>query len=112
MKVFLSIDIEGVNGICSWDETEANHPRYREFKEQLQREVSAACRGAIKAGATEIVVKDAHDSARNLSILDLPKEVKLLRGWEGCPCSMMAGLDSTYDAVIFILYDDKEQFVL
>lgn len=104
MKVFMSIDIEGVNGICSWDETEANHPRYREFKEQLQREVSAACRGALKAGATEIVIKDAHDSARNLSILDLPKEVKLLRGWEGCPCSMMAGLDETYDAVVFIGY--------
>jgi len=104
MKVFLSIDIEGVNGICHWEETDASSPRYKEFQEELQREVNAACRGAISAGATEIVIKDAHDSARNLNILDLPEMVKLHRGWEGGPCSMMAGLDSTFDAVVFVGY--------
>ena len=31
-KVFLSVDIEGINGINNWDETEAGHPRYAEFK--------------------------------------------------------------------------------
>jgi len=104
MKVFMSIDIEGINGICCWDETEADTSRYNEFKQELQREVNAACRGAIEAGATEILIKDAHDSARNLSILDLPKEAKLLRGWEGTPCSMMAGLDESFDAVMFVGY--------
>lgn len=104
MKVFMSIDIEGINGICCWDETEADTSRYNEFKQELQREVNAACRGALKAGATEILIKDAHDSARNLSILDLPKEAKLLRGWEGTPCSMMAGLDESFDAVMFVGY--------
>ncbi len=104
MKVFISVDIEGINGICCWDETEADSPRYQEFKAELQREVNAACRGALKAGATEIIIKDAHDSARNLSILDLPVEAKLLRGWQGTPCSMMAGLDETYDAVMFVGY--------
>jgi len=104
MKIFMSIDIEGVNGICHWEETEISSPRYQEFQEELQREVNAACRGALRAGATEIVIKDAHDSARNLTIMDLPEEVKLHRGWEGSPCSMMAGLDSSFDAVIFIGY--------
>lgn len=104
MKVYMSVDIEGVNGICNWEETDASSPKYKEFQAELQREVKAACAGAIKAGATEIVIKDAHDSARNLDILDLPEEVKLHRGWEGIPCSMMAGLDNTFDAVIFIGY--------
>lgn len=104
MKIFMSVDIEGINGIVNWDETEADSPRYKEFKEELQREVNAACRGALKAGATEIVIKDAHDSARNLNTLDLPVEAKLLRGWEGSPCSMMAGLDSSFDAVMFVGY--------
>ena len=104
MKIFMSIDIEGINGICHWEETETSSPRYKEFQEELQREVNAACRGAIRAGATEIVIKDAHDSARNLNILDLPEAVKLHRGWEGSLCSMMAGLDESFDAVIFIGY--------
>lgn len=103
-KVFISVDIEGVNGICSWDETEASHPRYAQFQKELQREVNAACLGAIEAGAEEIVIKDAHDSARNLNIYDLPECVKLLRGWEGGICSMMAGLDDSFDAVMFVGY--------
>lgn len=104
MKVFMSIDIEGINGICCWDETERQYDRYFEFKEELQREVNAACQGAIEAGATEILIKDAHDSARNLGTFDLPVCAKLLRGWEGSPCSMMAGLDESFDAVMYVGY--------
>jgi D-amino peptidase len=40
----------------------------------------------------------------NLSINDLPEYVTLHRGWEGSICSMMAGLDESFDAVIFIGY--------
>ncbi len=104
MKVFISVDIEGINGVCNWDETETDKSNYEQFRQQLQREVNAACEGAIKAGATEILIKDAHDSARNLRTLDLPECAKLLRGWVGTPCSMMAGLDETFDAVMFVGY--------
>ena len=104
MKVFISADIEGINHICSWDETEAGHPRYQEFKKQMTDEVRMACIGAKNAGATEIYVKDAHDSAMNLIINDLPEYVTLHRGWEGTLSSMMAGLDETFDAVMFIGY--------
>ena len=104
LKVFMSVDIEGINGICNWDETEHDEARYEQFRRELQAEVNAACRGAHAAGATEILIKDAHDSARNLEILDLPEYCKLLRGWDGQPCSMMAGLDSTFDAVMFVGY--------
>ena len=104
MKVFISADIEGVNGILSWDETEAGHSRYAEFKKQMTDEVRMACEAAKAAGATKIFVKDAHDSAMNLSIADLPEYVTLHRGWEGSICSMMAGLEDGFDAVMFIGY--------
>lgn len=108
-KVYISVDIEGINGICCWDETEAGTARYQEFKAELQREVNAACRGAIAAGAEEIYIKDAHDSARNLDIWDLPECVKLIRGWEGGVCSMMAGLDSSFDCVMFVGYHSESR---
>lgn len=104
MKVFISADIEGVNSICCWDETENGHARYNEFKKQMTDEVRAACEAAKKAGATEVFVKDAHDSAMNLSISDLPEYITLHRGWEGDICSMMAGLDKSFDAVMFVGY--------
>lgn len=104
MKVFISADIEGVNHITSWDETDYGKPRYEEFRRQMTEEVKAACIGAHLAGASEIVVKDAHDSARNLLFNELPDYVKLHRGWEGGLASMMGGLDESFDAVIFIGY--------
>ena len=104
MKVFISADIEGVNNILSWDETGVNSGEYNYFRKQMTDEVKHACMGAKEAGASEILIKDAHDWARNLILSDLPEYVKLHRGWEGCPCSMMAGLDNSFDCVIFIGY--------
>lgn len=104
MKIFISADIEGVNNILTWDETDLKCPEYSYFRKQMTDEVTSACEGAKAAGATEILIKDAHDSARNLILKELPEYVQLHRGWEGKPGSMMAGLDSSFDAVIFIGY--------
>lgn len=104
MKIFISADIEGVNNILTWDETELDKAEYAYFRKQMTSEVYSACVGAKKAGVEDILIKDAHDSARNLILNELPLNVKLHRGWEGKPCSMMAGLDETFDAVIFIGY--------
>ena len=104
MKIFISSDMEGTAGIMHWDETEKGKECYAYFSNQMSREVAAACQGAIEAGAEEILVKDAHDSARNINPQMLPKIVKILRGWAKHPSSMMAGIDETYDGVIFTGY--------
>lgn len=104
MKVFISADIEGVNGIVNWDETDMEKSAYATFREEMTAEVRAACLGANAAGVDTILVKDAHDSARNLIHSQLPENVLLHRGWQGVPCSMMAGLDESFDGVIFIGY--------
>ena len=104
MKVYISADIEGVTNVTNWDETELHHDAHAEARKQMTREVLAACSGARKAGATEIYVKDAHDSARNLISEEMPDDVILIRGWTGSPESMMAGLDESFDAVIYIGY--------
>lgn len=104
MRFFISADIEGVTGINTWSETDKNNPDYAEFRAQMTREVVAACEGALAAGATEIVVKDAHDSGRNLKAEDLPKEVKLIRNWARHPYSMVWGIDKGFDAVGFVGY--------
>ena len=74
MKVYISVDIEGVAGITHWDEADKTHRDYQEFREQMTREAVAAIEGAEAAGATEIWVKDAHSSGRNLITSMLPGE--------------------------------------
>lgn len=104
MKIFLSVDIEGITGVTDWSETTLGNSDYSQFAEQMTKETVAACEGAIAMGAKEIFVKDAHDSARNIDITKLPKCAKLSRGWTYTPDSMVAGIDETFDAAIFIGY--------
>ncbi len=104
MRIYISADIEGISGITHWCETESDHPEYSNHAKQMSLEVAAACRGALKAGATEVIVKDAHEEGRNIIHKYLPKEIKLIRGWSNHPYSMVEGIDETYDAAIMIGY--------
>ena len=106
MKIYLSADIEGTCGICAWPETERSTPfDYTPYQQQMTREVAAACRGALAAGASEVLVKDAHDSARNIDPMQLPRQTRINRGWSGDVLSMMTGLNrETFDAVFFTGY--------
>ncbi len=104
MKLFISADIEGTTGITLWDETENGHSRYPYFAEQMTKEVKAACDGAMAAGADDILIKDAHDSACNLIPAMLPEETRIFRGWGSDIYSMMSGLEPGYDGVFFTGY--------
>ena len=104
MKIFLSADIEGVAGITNWDEAGKDSADYEEFRQQLTAEVAAACEGAIEAGASEIIVKDAHGSGRNIYAAQLPAQVRIIRGWSGHPQSMMQELNGSFDATMMIGY--------
>lgn len=104
MKIYISADIEGVTGIAHWDETEKTKSDYQKFSKQMTDEVRAACEGAIKAGAKEIWIKDAHDTGRNISAADLPQNIKLVRGWSEHPFLMVQELDKSFDALLMIGY--------
>ena len=104
MKIFISADIEGTTGIVNWEETDLEKNASVYFRQQMTREVKAACDGALEFGADEILVKDAHDSARNIDPSKLPEKAKIFRGWARNPLIMMAGLDKSFDGVIFTGY--------
>ncbi len=76
----------------------------------MTREVIAACEGAIAAGATEIIVKDAHDTARNLDPYRLPYPAQLIRGWSGHPYSMVQELNSSFTALVLIGYHSRSGY--
>ena len=110
MKIFLSADIEGITGVTHWDETELSHAEYTAAREQMSAEVAAACEGALQAGATEIWVKDSHDSARNIIAARLPQEARLIRGWSGHPYQTLTQLDDSFRAVLLVGYHSGAGF--
>jgi D-amino peptidase len=104
MKIYISADIEGITGTTNWDETSKWKPDYLPFREEMTKEVQAACEGANNVGAKEIWIKDAHGTGRNLDFNGLPSNTKLIRGFSGHPFLMMQELDNTFDAVLMIGY--------
>ncbi len=102
MRLFISVDIEGITGISTWKEA-ADDPTY-EAKKRMTEEVRVACESAIESGATEILIKDAHGDGKNLLIDELPECVKVISGWSNHPYSMVEGLDKSFDGIIFMGY--------
>ena len=104
MKLYLTADIEGIAGIAHWDEANSLKPDYAPFRARMTAHVAAACEGAVAAGATEIWVKDAHATARNIDAARLPSCARLIRGWSGHPLMMVQELDESFDAMAMVGY--------
>jgi len=104
LKVFISVDMEGVCGVIHWEDVSRSGKDYGLFRRLMTEETNAAIEGALAAGATEILVRDSHGSARNILPDLLHPEADLIRDWANSPISMMEGIDETFDAVIFIGY--------
>jgi D-amino peptidase len=103
MKVFISVDMEGVAGIADWAQCLAGGDDYALGRELLVGEVNAAIEGAVAAGADQIVVNDAHSVMRNLPPAQLAGRAAYLSG-RFKPLYMMQGLDASFQAVIFLGY--------
>lgn len=98
MKVYICSDIEGTCGFSKTEEGNFGYTSYPYFASLMTSEVKHACLGALDAGATEILVHDAHGCARNINPSELPEKVEILRGSTGDPYAMMCKLDKSFDA--------------
>ncbi len=107
LKVFISIDMEGVTGVANWKDVSRDGKDYGLFREIMTLEANAAVEGAAAAGAQEIWVRDSHGSGRNLLPQLLDRRAILIRDWSGGPKSMMEGIDESFDAAIFVGYHAK-----
>lgn len=105
-KVYISVDMEGISGVNGDNQTSAAGAEYGRARKLMAEDANAAIRGAFEGGATEVVVNDSHGSQRNLLPEDLDPRVRLI-SHSFKRHGMMEGLDSTYDAVIFVGYHAK-----
>jgi D-amino peptidase len=103
VKVYVSVDMEGVAGIVDWEQCIAGGDDYAMGRDLLVGEVRAAVEGALAAGASQIMVNDSHSVMRNLAPDALPAPVSYLSG-RFKPRYMMQGLDGSYDAALFLGY--------
>ena len=107
LRVFISVDMEGIAGVISGSECSSRGPDYNYFRKIMTEETNAAIEGALNSGAINIIVRDGHGAKTNIFPHLLHPKAKLLRGITSRPENMMLGIDDTFDAVIFIGYHAK-----
>jgi D-amino peptidase len=105
-KIYISVDMEGISGVNSDNQTSATGNEYGRARRLMVEDANAAIRGAFEGGATEVVVNDSHGSQRNILPEDLDPRARLI-SHSFKRHGMMEGLDSTFDAVLFVGYHAK-----
>ncbi|HEX4934079.1 MAG TPA: M55 family metallopeptidase [Gemmatimonadaceae bacterium] len=102
-KVYISVDLEGIAGVVANTQTSPSGQNYDWARRQMIAETNAAIEGAFAGGATEVVVNDSHGPQTNLRPDELDRRATLITG-QPKPLGMTQGLDSTFDAAVYIGY--------
>ncbi|MFY9720814.1 MAG: M55 family metallopeptidase [Candidatus Cybelea sp.] len=105
MNIYISGDMEGVAGVCAWQQVDARtpHPEYATYRRYYTQEVAAAIEGARSGGAGGMLVNDSHGPMRNLLLDELPADVRVIFG-NRKPFSMVQGADGGFGGAFFVGY--------
>ncbi|MCL6548036.1 MAG: M55 family metallopeptidase [Alicyclobacillus sp.] len=106
MRVYISADGEGATALVGSAEMVPGGSEYEFGRRMMTADVNAAVAGAFDAGATYVLVNDTHWSERSLLPSELDPRAELLRG-SGKPLSMMEGIDTGFDAALFVGYHGR-----
>jgi len=104
LKIFISVDMEGIGGIGTAEMTRSNGKDYQLGRQLMTAEVNAVVSAIIKFNKdAEILVNDSHGDMQNLNHQNLDPRVVYIQGNKK-PYGMVQGLDNSYDGAIFIGY--------
>jgi D-amino peptidase len=107
MRVYISVDMEGIAGVSHHRPTNRSDSEYPAAADLMVGEANAAIAGAVAAGATDVLVNDSHGGMYNLRPEALDPAARVLQGQKSW--SMVAGAaapDGTglFDVALFIGY--------
>src|SRR5438046_10526301 len=104
MKVFVSVDMEGVSGVTDPEDVLPNGAEYQTCRRYMTGDANGAITGAYDAGAEAGLVDDPHWLMRNLLVHDLDTRAEVNKGFHKPDC-MLQGLDDGVGAADFVGYD-------
>jgi D-amino peptidase len=103
VKVFISVDMEGITGLTDPEDVLPHGADYSRGRVFMTGDANAAILGAFDAGADEVLVNDSHWIMRNLLLEQLDPRARVIKGFHK-PMCMVQGLDESFDAAVFVGY--------
>lgn len=105
MKVLVSVDAEGLQGVTFGTQVLPGKLDYSVGKDAMNLSSNAVIRGAFSSGADEVTVVDSHDGNRNMDAAQLDKRARVILGWPK-PLSMAQGVQDS-DAIFLLGYHSR-----
>ncbi|MGC4942463.1 M55 family metallopeptidase [Kribbella sp. DT2] len=106
MRVYISADMEGITGLVDAEDVQPPGRDYERGRGLMTEDVNAAVRGAYAAGASYVLVNDAHGPMRNLLPELLDSRALLIKG-RPKPMGMIEGLTPDFDAVVCVGFHSR-----
>lgn len=106
MKIYISLDMEGVVGVFNWSQEDKDRNEVRKY---IMKQMEWVIEGVRKSNKNnlidEITIADSHSRGDNLlyEITELDDRIHLISGYPR-PQYMMPALNEDYDLVFFIGY--------
>ncbi|MDQ2689703.1 MAG: M55 family metallopeptidase [Chloroflexota bacterium] len=110
MRIYVSVDMEGVAGVAHPQQTAFGPTNdridYDRSRRLMAGEANAAIEAAFEAGAREVVVNDSHWQMRNLRAEDLHDGARLVIGDKPLSMTQVVGEppEGAFDGAAFIGY--------
>jgi len=104
VKVFLSIDMEGVSGLVRWADVITQGMDYQRNRRFMTQDANAAIEGAFEGGASEVVVEENHgvEELCDLLLDEIDPRCRVVRGAGRPTATTMAGLDAHCGVVLLV----------
>lgn len=106
MKIYMSLDMEGIAGTFSWTQEDDNRPEVRKcITQQVEWVIEGIKSSKANKSIDEIVIADSHSEGDNL-VYDITALDDRLHLISGSPRTnyMMPAFDKSYNVVFFIGY--------
>ena len=104
MKVYISVDMEGIAGISHPGPTDRKDSGYPAAVDLMVGEANAAIEGAVAGGATDLLVNDSHGGMYNLRPADLHPAARVLQGQKAWSMVAGAGPNAGFGVALFVGY--------
>jgi len=104
MKVFVSVDMEGVSGLVRWPDVVTRGIDFERNRRLMTLDANAAVAGAFEGGATEVVVEENHgvEDLCDLLIDEVDERCTVVRGAGRPTATTMAALDAGIGVVLLV----------
>lgn len=106
MKIYISVDMEGIPGTFNWEHEKIDRPNVRRYMmDHVEYTIDEILKNPVAANLEEICIADSHNSGDNL-LYDLTKVDERICLISGSPRPeyMMPGFDASFDLVFLLGY--------